>query len=83
MSNEVAKEIDELRKRIRIIEDNKKAYADESNALLKRQANLIDKLKEDNRGLCKSMVAKNKSKKEVTQAKKAMTEAHTEMITIK
>ena len=36
MSNEVAKEIDELRKRIRIIEDNKKAYADESNALLKR-----------------------------------------------
>ena len=29
------------------------------------------------------MVAKNKSKKEVTQAKKAMTEAHTEMITIK
>lgn len=29
------------------------------------------------------MVAKNKSKKELSQAKKAMTEAHTEMITLK
>lgn len=53
ISSEIAKEIDELRKRIRIIEDNKKAYADESTALLKRQGNLIDKLKEDNRALCK------------------------------
>ena len=51
--------------------------------MLARQAKLIDKLKDDNRLYCKQMVQKNKSKKEVNDARKAMGEAQAEVAGIK
>lgn len=53
-------EIQELKRRIRIMENDKKAYQDESAQMLKRQANLVDKLKDENRTLCKQMVQNSK-----------------------
>ena len=53
-------EIQELKRRIRIMENDKKAYQDESTQMLKRQANLVDKLKDENRTLCKQMVQNSK-----------------------
>lgn len=53
MNEEVQSEIQELRRKIRIMENDKKAYNEESQAMLKRQANFIDKLKEENRNYCK------------------------------
>jgi hypothetical protein len=38
------------------MENDKKAYQDESTQMLTRQSNLIEKLKEENRSLCKEMV---------------------------
>ena len=63
MTNVVDSEILELKNRIRIIENDKKAYQDESNQMLARQSNLIDKLKDENRNLCKDMLNNTKQKK--------------------
>ena len=57
--SEVQTEIQELKRRIRIMENDKKAYQEESEQMLKRQANLIDKLKGENRSLCQEMIANN------------------------
>ena len=46
-------EIQELKRRIRIMENDKKAYQDESNQMLQRQGKLIERLKEENRSYCK------------------------------
>lgn len=42
-----------------MVDNDKKAYQDESDQMLKRQANMIDKLKDENRTLCKDMVTNN------------------------
>ena len=41
------------------MENDKKAYQEESEQMLKRQANLIEKLKGENRSLCQEMIANN------------------------
>jgi len=60
MSNQIESEIQELKRRIRIMENDKKAYSDESSQMLLRQSNLIDKLKDENRNLCKEMLNNTK-----------------------
>ena len=60
MSNQIESEIQELKRRIRIMENDKKAYSDESSQMLSRQSNLIDKLKDENRNLCKDMLNNTK-----------------------
>ena len=71
-SQQIQTEVQELRKRIRILENDKKAYEDESAQMLKRQANLINKLKDENKSLCTQMVDNSKKQKQINQAKKTM-----------
>lgn len=70
--SQVQTEIQELKRRYRILENDKKAYEDESTNMLKRQANLINKLKEENRTYCQRMLDGNKKKKEMDVARKTM-----------
>ena len=65
------------------MENDKKAYSDESSQMLARQANLIDKLKEENRTLCKEMLNNSKQKKQMIEVKKNMAEAQSEIQIIK
>lgn len=55
-------EIKELQTKIRVMENDKKAYSEESELMLQRQAKMIDKLKDENRQLCKQMVMASKKK---------------------
>ena len=52
-----------MRRKLRIMEHDKKAYSEESEQMLKRQGNLIEKLKDDNKLLCKEMVQYNREQK--------------------
>ena len=63
VTQQIETEIAELRRRLRIMENDKKAYSDESQQMLKRQANLIDKLKDDNKSLCKELLKVNKERR--------------------
>jgi chromosome segregation ATPase len=49
VQSQLQSEVQEMRRKIRIMENDKKAYVEESDQMLKRQANLIDKLKEENK----------------------------------
>ena len=51
--------------------------------MLSRQANLIDKLKDENRNLCKEMLNNSKQKKQMIEVKKNMVEAQSEIQIIK
>ena len=51
------------------MENDKKAYQDESDQMLKRQSNMIERLKDENKNLCKEMVLNSKKKKEMTEVK--------------
>jgi hypothetical protein len=57
------------------VENDKKAYQDESSQMLARQSNLIDKLKDENRNHCKEMLNNTKQKKQMIEVKKNMAEA--------
>jgi small-conductance mechanosensitive channel len=72
-----------LRRKIRIMENDKKAYNEESQSMLKRQANFIDKLKEENRTFCKQMIQNSKDQKKMSEVKKNMADAQGEIRTIK
>ena len=76
-------EVLELNRRIRIMENDKKAYQDESNQMLQRQGKLIDRLKEENRTYCKQMVSNSQSKKQMGDVKKTMDEHNHEINQIK
>lgn len=65
------------------MENDKKAYQDESKQMLSRQSNLIDKLKDENRNLCKDMLNNSKQKKQMIEFKKNMAEAQGEIQAIK
>lgn len=69
MATNIQEEIAELKNRIRIMENDKKAYQDESDQMLKRQSNMIERLKDENKNLCKEMVLNSKKKKEMTEVK--------------
>lgn len=69
MATNIQEEIAELKNRIRIMENDKKAYQDESDQMLKRQSNMIERLKDENKTLCKEMVLNSKKKKEMTEVK--------------
>ena len=83
MTNEIEAEISELKKRIRIMENDKKAYEDESNQMLARQAKLIDRLKDENRDFCKTILANSKNKKAMNEAKRSVQDNQAEIRTIK
>ena len=72
MTSEIDTEIQELKRRIRIMENDKKAYQDESNQMLARQAKMIDRLKDENREYCKSMLANSKNRKQMNEVKKTV-----------
>ena len=42
------------------MENDKKAYQEESEQMLKRQSNMIEKLKDENKHHCKDMLKNNK-----------------------
>ena len=56
-----------MRRKIRIMENDKKAYAEESEKLFERQAKMIEKLKDENKTLCKDMLRSNKAHREATK----------------
>jgi hypothetical protein len=51
--------------------------------MLKRQSNMVEKLKEENRNLCKEMVVNSKKKKEMTEVKSNIATTQTEIKKIK
>jgi predicted Zn-dependent protease len=83
MATDIQQEIAELKNRIRIMENDKKAYQDESDQMLKRQANMIEKLKEENKNYCKDMVSNSKKKKEMGEIKGNIATTQSEIKLIK
>ena len=65
------------------MENDKKAYREESEQMLKRQANMIEKLKDENKSYCKEMLKNNKEQKKVAEVKKALGDSYTEISQIK
>lgn len=65
------------------MENDKKAYMEESEQMLKRQGNMIDKLKEENKQYCKDMVKSGKDQKRVTDVKKTANQCSSEIAGIK
>ena len=48
------------------MENDKKAYSEESEQMLTRQSHLIEKLKDDNKQLCRDMLQHSKDQKKAT-----------------
>lgn len=65
------------------MENDKKAYQDESSQMLARQAKLIDRLKDENREYCKAMLANSKNKKQMNDVKKTVMDNQAEIRQIK
>jgi SMC interacting uncharacterized protein involved in chromosome segregation len=52
-------DISELRRKIRIMTSDLQAYQEESKMNLDRQSNIIQRLKDENKVLCKEMIKLN------------------------
>jgi chromosome segregation ATPase len=65
------------------MENDKKAYVEESEQMLKRQGNLIEKLKAENKQYCKDTVKNSKDQKRVTDVNKTTNQCSSEIANLK
>ena len=65
------------------MENDKKAYVEESEQMLKRQGNMIEKLKAENKQYCKETIKNSKDQKRVADVNKTTNQYGAEIATIK